>query len=437
MNLKTYTANSMAEALALVKSELGADGVILHTRTFKRGGIMGIGARNVVEVTAAKGKDIGRQRRRAAGKMPARPVPKRSTTVEPVSETAGDLIKRTYAAARAELEKTQLAAAPAEMNGMATDAVATLNPPVMVAPSTQSDQLAAEMRAVKQMVGRMMHQQKGQPTDLPDNLFEQYLALLEQEVADELAAEIVEEVHQRLDTDGVLGDAEACRTAVRDAVARLLPTEPDGDGASPQPHAGRPHTIALVGPTGVGKTTTIAKLAATFKLRQNKSVGLITADTYRIAAVDQLRTYASIIGVPLQVVSNPEEMHQAMRACDGCDVVLIDTAGRAPRDAAKLDDLSSLLAAAEPHEIHLVLASTCTQGVLLEAVERFNHIRTDGIIFTKLDEAVTLGVLLNVAKKVNKRLSYITTGQEVPHQIEPGRSDRLASLVLGESVVRP
>lgn len=437
MNLKTYTANSMAEALALVKSELGADGVILHTRTFKRGGIMGIGARNIVEVTAAKGKDIGRQRRRSAGKMPARPASKKPTTVEPVSETAGDLIKRTYAAARAELEKTQLAAAPAEMNGMATEAVATLTPPVMVATSTQSDQLAAEMRAVKQMVGRMMHQQKGKPADLPDNLFEQYLSLLEQEVADELATEIIEAVHQRLECEGQVDDAEACRAAMLEAVAKLLPTEPGDDEASPRQHDGRPHTIALVGPTGVGKTTTIAKLAATFKLKQNKSVGLITVDTYRIAAVDQLRTYAAIIGVPLRVVSDPAGMREAMATCGDCDIVLIDTAGRAPRDTTKLGELSALLAAADPDEVHLVLASTCTQGVLLEAAERFNPIRTDGIIFTKLDEAVTLGVLLNVAKKVNKRLSYITTGQEVPHQIEPGRSDRLASLVLGESVVGP
>jgi len=114
--------------------------------------------------------------------------------------------------------------------------------------------------------------------------------------------------------------------------------------------------------------------------------------------------------------------------------VLIDTAGRSQKDDPRLAQLRSFIEAASPHEVHLVLSSTCTQPVMMDAIERFTSTGADRIIFTKLDEAVSFGVLLNVARKVNKQLSYITTGQEVPHQIEPGQAKRLARLVLGEGI---
>lgn len=462
MNLKTYTARSMPEALTLVKGDLGADAVILHTRTYKRGGLLGLGAKTVVEVTAGDGRAIGRQRKIAAERERAKRLKAESASagadrvaVRMPAETssAGDLIRRTYAAARAEFERAQPAPTPAPTPGTATPNMAAAGmtspspapstPTVTIAapPAPDAGQLAAEMQAVKRMVAQMMRQQKrreaaapaGSQSGLPDKLVDQYLALLQQEVAEELADEIVEQVRSNLAGADVC-EEKACKRAVASALASLLPTDPMAGKLQRTPD-GRPRTIALVGPTGVGKTTTVAKLAATFKLRQNKKIGLITIDTYRIAAVDQLRTYAGIIGVPLQVVLSPDEMRQALAKCRDCDAVLIDTAGRSQRDDARLTELASFLAAAEPHDVHLVLSSTCSQAVLMEAVERFSAIRTDSIIFTKLDEAVSFGVLLNVLRKVNKKLSYITTGQEVPHQIEPGDAERLAALVMGEGVL--
>ena len=287
---------------------------------------------------------------------------------------------------------------------------------------------------VTQMMQRRADRTEPHAPDLPQALFDQYLALLEQEVAEELADQVIGQVRDQLDA-AQTADANQCRNAVLRAVADLLPTDSETDRPI-SAGEGRPQTIALVGPTGVGKTTTIAKLAATFKLKQNKDVALVTLDTYRIAAVDQLRTYAGIIGVPLHVALSEEDLRKAMRACAHCDLVLIDTAGRSQRDDQKLEELSRFMKVAQPQEVHLVLSSTCTQSVLMEAVERFSRIRTDRIIFTKLDEAVSFGVLLNVLRKVNKRLSYVTTGQEVPHQIELGRPDRLAALVLGQERVQ-
>jgi flagellar biosynthesis protein FlhF len=159
-------------------------------------------------------------------------------------------------------------------------------------------------------------------------------------------------------------------------------------------------------------------------------VGLITLDTYRIAAVDQLRKYADIIGSPLKVVSSADDLREAIAAMSDCEYILVDTAGRSPNDTMKLNELKGLLAAAEPDEVHLVLSSTASQECIQLAISRFSDVRADKIIFTKLDEAAHVGVVLNVVRKVNKSLSYITTGQDVPNDIEVGKSRRLAQLIL-------
>ncbi len=445
--MKTYTASKMADALALVKRDLGSDAVILHTRAYKRGGVLGIGAKSVVEITAtddpgasAKRKRV--QHRRAPERQPAGPPLQPRSAPDP---SAGDLIRRTYAVAQHELAKKQAAAVASNPPPPVPPSPAqAAQPPTPMAAAIPVDQqqLVEEMRTVKRMVREMADQQRrremvrpknqksrGRP-DIPDKLFDQYLCLLEQEVAEELAEEVVQQVQDTLNPIE-LEDESAVRRAALEVIARQIPA--DGGAGQLQPTDDRrPRTIALVGPTGVGKTTTIAKLAATFKLKQKKNVGLITMDTYRIAAVDQLRTYAHIIGIPLHVVASAHELAGAVRLCAGCDVVLLDTAGRGQRDDPHLEELRTLLGAAKPHEVHLVLSSTCSQSVLMEVVDRFSVVGFDKLIFTKLDEAVSFGVLLNVARKVNKRLSYVTTGQEVPHHIEPGRSERLAALVLGE-----
>ena len=192
--------------------------------------------------------------------------------------------------------------------------------------------------------------------------------------------------------------------------------------------------VALIGPTGVGKTTTIAKLAAHLKLREHRRIGLVTIDTYRIAAIDQLRKYAEILDAPLRAVATAEDLRTAVASMHECDYVLIDTAGRSPNDAMKLSELKTFLAAANPDEVHLVLSTTASQACVELAVNRFSEVRVDRIIFTKLDEAAHLGVVLNVARKLNKGLSYITTGQDVPDDIEEGKSSRLAQLIMGASL---
>ncbi|MFB0987529.1 MAG: hypothetical protein QMB94_14625, partial [Phycisphaerales bacterium] len=163
-------------------------------------------------------------------------------------------------------------------------------------------------------------------------------------------------------------------------------------------------------------------------------VGLVTADTYRIAAVDQLRTYAEILGLRLEVASGPAEMKAALERCQDLDAVLIDTPGRSQNDTDRIADLRALIDAARPHETHLVLSGTAAERVLLREAEAFSTLGPDRVVLTKLDEAVTFGMLISVVRRIGRRISWVTTGQEVPTDVERATSERLANLMLGEPV---
>ena len=193
---------------------------------------------------------------------------------------------------------------------------------------------------------------------------------------------------------------------------------------------GRGRVVALVGPTGVGKTTTIAKLAANYRLRENQRVGLITVDTYRIAAVEQLRTYAEIMDLPMEVVSTPREMRDAKAKMSDLDLVLMDTAGRSPRDEVRIQELKSMRAEAEPDEVHLVLSAGSGARSLVTTAERFAEVGTTALLITKVDEATTLGNLVSLTRGCRLPVSYLTDGQNVPDDILVAERASLAELIL-------
>ena len=218
----------------------------------------------------------------------------------------------------------------------------------------------------------------------------------------------------------------AIQTALCEAVAEFVPIAPPIRAV-----AGTRRIVALVGPTGVGKTTTVAKLAANFKLLHGIRVGLVTVDTYRIAAVEQLKTYAEIIDLPLAVANDPAEMRRAIDDLGAVEMVFVDTAGRSPRDEVKIRELAAFMAQARPDEVHLVLSAGASHSSLRSAVDRFSQVRADRLILTKLDEAEGFGPILGVLGQANRPVSYLTTGQTVPDDIEPAQRGRLARLVLG------
>ncbi len=160
-------------------------------------------------------------------------------------------------------------------------------------------------------------------------------------------------------------------------------------------------------------------------------MGLITVDTYRIAAVEQLRTYADIIDLPMQVVATANDMRQAVRGMADLDLILLDTAGRSPKDEVKLNELAELLEQAQPHEVHLVLSSVANAAVLAGTAERFAEVGTTALVLTKLDEAAGLGNLFPLLRDGGLPLSYVTNGQNVPDDIAPADARRLAAEMVG------
>ncbi len=264
----------------------------------------------------------------------------------------------------------------------------------------------------------------------PAALREVYRRLIEQEVSEEIAETILIEIAEELGTE--VSDPERVTRCARRRVNELLPIDEQPLDIGEAKREGRPHVVALIGPTGVGKTTTIAKLAASCRFRQGLSVGLITTDSFRMAAVDQLGRYAEILQVDLEVVIEPEDMVPALERLAACDVVLVDTAGRSRRDSERLQELGAFLRQADPDETHLVLSTTSGQRTMLRDADAFSQLGADRVVLTKLDEADGFGIVLNVIQRLDTRISFVTTGQEVPDDIEQGGADRIARLLLGQ-----
>jgi len=192
--------------------------------------------------------------------------------------------------------------------------------------------------------------------------------------------------------------------------------------------------VAFVGPTGVGKTTTLAKLAARWALEEDKKVGLVTADTYRIAAIEQLRTYAKIMGLPLEVASEKEEFKNALHRFRDRDVILIDTPGRSFTDERHLDRLRDYLRLEIPVETNLLISMTASPENMLATTSRFDKVGYEAIIFTKLDESNAYGQIYNIIDQVGKPVYYVTNGQNVPHDIERLNPAKLAKMIVRNSL---
>jgi flagellar biosynthesis protein FlhF len=193
---------------------------------------------------------------------------------------------------------------------------------------------------------------------------------------------------------------------------------------------GGPVILALVGPTGVGKTTTVAKMASEALLRRNLKVGLINLDSYKVAAFDQLGTYAKILNVPFRSCGTADELRAAIQDFQSLDLVIVDTTGRSQRDPEQLKEMQGLLGQIPQLRTQLVLSVTTRDAELYDMANRFSMFRPQGIIVSKLDEATIYGSIYNVSQKVKLPLLYFTTGQRVPEDIEEASPERVAALIL-------
>lgn len=242
-------------------------------------------------------------------------------------------------------------------------------------------------------------------------------------VKERLALELVDRLIARLPEEPSENLVQSRLVQILQESLTVAPPPPD-----------KPVRWALVGPTGVGKTTTLAKLAARFALTQGLSVALITVDTYRLAATEQLGAFARLMGLELNVAFNRDELKQALREYRDRDVILLDTAGRSQNHLLNMNELKMLLRDVEGIERWLVLSATTKDSDMAAVCRRFMEIGLSGLIFTKLDETDSYGCLINQILRFKLPVAYLTAGQRVPEDIEPASRERLLRLALRDSL---
>ncbi|MDO9536573.1 MAG: flagellar biosynthesis protein FlhF [Bacillota bacterium] len=303
------------------------------------------------------------------------------------------------------------------------------NPPAQIIPENPYQEqfekkVQQDLGELRTMINRLVTRQSI-PDDMQDNerkeLKKWRLQLERQELYDELIQEFMDEIKGSLSGEIQLTE-EIIGLLLRKKMRRRFRTAPE-KGAAVQ---------VFVGPTGVGKTTTLAKLAARYALYQGERVGIITIDHYRIGAVEQLRTYADITGLPLEVVMTPKELTCALEKLSGCQRILVDTAGRSTLNHTHIQEMSNYLQNLPPAEIFMVVSATTKSQDLRLICENFKCMNYNRIIFTKLDETNTYGVLLNGIYLTGLPVIYLTTGQNVPDDICLADIEKMCALILGE-----
>lgn len=390
MRVKRFTAATQQEAMMKVKMDMGKEAVILHTRKFKDGGwLFGLFSKVMFEITAA---------------IEDAPTIPPSLAAVPLSQA--------------------LAAADTAVAGQSLADVPVL-------PVNDEIELREDIQEMKQMLNEVMSQidLSQDVKNYPKPLQKYYQILIDNEVEEKLVKKIFKDLMKRLCQEEIQDD-DCVKKAMEHQIIKILKKSKP---ISFKKQGFHQQSVVLIGPTGVGKTTTIAKLAATFSIVDKKKVALITADTYRVAAVEQLKTYGEIMGISVDVVFTPAELQAAISRHPEKDLILIDTAGRSHKNSEQMVELKSFLDIAEPSDIFLVLSATTKSKDMTEIVNSYSDIPLTRLVFTKLDETSSFGAILNVIAGTQKNLSYITVGQNVPDDIEVADSGKIAKMMIREN----
>ncbi|MCR4993299.1 MAG: flagellar biosynthesis protein FlhF [Lachnospiraceae bacterium] len=403
MIIKKFQGNTETEAIMKARDELGKDAIVTNVKQIKPGGIMRLFKKPTYEITAA------------LDETPPKTELSRRESIKAMFKDNPDIILDDDKKDTKEDEKSA--------NGL-----------------TDSEKLEQKISNIamlleKQMGAKAKEDTKDKDEEKKDTAEEKnnaclqliYKQLLENEVDEKYINQLITEIEPALKKDG---SVENILSGIyQKIVLKLGKTEVMGVTQ------GKARFVFFIGPTGVGKTTTIAKLASKLKLDRKLNVALLTADTYRIAAVDQLKTYAEILNVPLKVVYSDTELKDAYEEMKNYDIVLIDTAGRSHRDKQQREDIEKLISAvpAEERDIFLVLSITTKYRDLIRITQSYSEIAEYRLIFTKLDETDTLGNIFNVKLLTGAPLSYATFGQKVPNDISRLDAQMIAKQLLGGS----
>jgi flagellar biosynthesis protein FlhF len=442
MQVKTFQAGSMSEALSMIKAEMGPDAMIISSRKERRKGLFGFFRKPIFEITAALDRSPRQKRPETNPYVQAsensastreefqksmleplvreiRELKDRVENITPRGEAGPVNGKPRTDTADTGTGKVYAGDETVRMNGKKLDIekIRELLIDTVAGKAVKPDGLSNK----KPTVAKMAENEKEKST-ASETYHENLLRELKDSGLDrEICGKLIESVNSL-----PAGDESNARETIRGTLGAMVRCA----GAVRLKKNG-PRVIALVGPTGVGKTTTIAKLAAMYALKRKVKVALVTTDTFRAGAVEQLKTYANILRVPMDTASTKKELAKVLESHSDKDIILIDTAGKSSRDGGKLNDLDGLLKADSGIERHLCLSATTRDEDLHDIVAQFMSLPVHRILFTKLDESRKLGCLVNVPIRNNLPISYVTNGQRVPEDIEIANSKKLSRLVVG------
>ena len=417
MKIKTFYARTMAEALENIKASLGPEALILSTKTIARRS--GAGGASGFQVVAATDSN---------------PVP----DVDGIEDSVGiasrmaedDKLRPRLGGSRpAQLLQGAQLVQPDQAGGnrQAIDiySPATLRSEVPVlTPQCEGNSGSPELREPVRR-GASRTATPGVPTNaIARKLLQDLLA---NDVSQELALDLISQGSCQLSAEGHRPSRSGLTGAVADSLRRMLPETQQRDGLPLK------QLVVFVGPAGVGKTTVIAKLAAGLSLMNRRKVALFTLDTYRIGAVDQLRSYASFMGLPFRVASETEELRKAINEHARRDYILIDTPGRFMQETEPVSDMIEFLLSTARSECHLVLSATTKTSDMERMAECYGECKPDYFVFTKLDETATFGSLLNEMVRTRKPVSYYSDGQRIPDDLHSVERERIIEIVLNSN----
>ena len=390
MRIKTFYARTMAAAMQEIKAHLGPEALILSTKEIpgRSGGLRAVSGFEVVAASDPPDSSGSTKLVASSAQPDINEIPAAAPSPEPLVYSPATLLK-----ARSPQRKK----IPSRRKPTRSQRRSTPHVPVLPAEEGLPFGGALSLALYQELLGSGVHE---------------WLA-------------------RRLVADAQ--EAFALRQRrTRPALLRAISQVMEGMTAAPSLQDGLPgkRVVVLAGPPGVGKTTSLAKLAARLALQRRKKVALMTLDGSRIGAVEQLRTYAGIMGIPFRFISRVADLPTVISENSQRDYILIDTAGRGPRDAETLQDLASFVRESAETELHLVLSATAKAADLDATYDRFEICRPDHLFFTKVDETLTLGPILNQLVRSRKSLSYYTDGQRVPEDLHPATKDQLLDIVL-------
>ncbi|PCJ60911.1 MAG: flagellar biosynthesis protein FlhF [Planctomycetota bacterium] len=414
---KFYGMNER-EAFLKVKQALGEEAIILETKHVSKGGLMGFSGNSVVEITATTNpvKSLLKE-------MNPVEAPPQSKFLAKTYQNNSQLINQSIPTS-VKRKADELREALSNSTSNETTKIISNNQALEL--FKDKEKLEKEVNQIKNMVQELITQTQSEKiASFPQELVELYQLLINNDISKELALGMVNKM--RKDLVNTTLTQELINKTLNQYLGRLIPRH-----GPLQLSENKTSYVAMIGATGVGKTTTIAKLAAIHKFQFNKKVGFITLDTYRIGAVDQLRKYAEIMDAPLEVVHAPEDFKGAIEKLKDRDLVLIDTAGRNQKSEAKRQELENYFRYTPIEEIYLVLSATSNEKNIMSNIKEFSSFPISSLIITKIDEAVSYGPILSIVAKANRSVAYFTTGQEVPQDIEVSDSSKLTDLILGQ-----